>query len=52
MVIGSTLPWIQPELSILFEAVDRPRIWILVVEVADLICHPKACGTLFFRVAH
>ena len=43
MVVGSTPALIAPELSILLEARDGPRIGIPVVEVADL-CGHRAFG--------
>jgi hypothetical protein len=47
MMIRTTSLRVLPELTVLFEIIDRPRIRITIVEVLDLLCHvipPSAVG--------
>ena len=41
MIIRAASLRVLPELSIFFEAVDRPGIGIPVVEVPDFLCHTR-----------
>jgi hypothetical protein len=37
MMIRAASEWVFPEPTILFKAIDRPRIWIAVVKTSDLV---------------
>jgi hypothetical protein len=41
MVIREASLRVLPEPSIFFQIIDRRRIWITIVEVADLFCDTK-----------
>src|SRR5271165_155025 len=52
MIIGAASLRVLPELAIFFQAIDRPRIGIMVVEVADLVCYGRVCQSVFVVLAH
>ena len=41
MVVRAVSLPILPEPAIFIQVIDRPWIWIAIVEVADFICHTR-----------
>jgi hypothetical protein len=52
MIIGAAPFAIPPKASITVKAVNRPRIWVALVEVLDFRRHAGQCRNRFFLLAH
>jgi hypothetical protein len=52
MIVRSASLAVVPEALILVQAIDRPRIRIVLVEVSDDLRHIRHCRKMSFSWAH